>query len=135
MQGLSSSDAATKREGRGVKKSEGREAAAARAARRTERRAGWARAKRNYWPDTLQDEIDRLDEPERLLEELDRVCTLLLTASLDAAGFKPPNHGPERRGGDAVEPSSDTFDAYTELALDENSRFMLQRLCAAGEAS
>ena len=89
----SSCNAATKRQGRIVRKSDSRRPPAGMAARRAEE----ARPTRLSQKDALRLEREQLDGPERLLEELDRACTFLMEANLMAAGFHRHNYGPWRR--------------------------------------
>ena len=85
--------AATRRDGRVVKKYMGRGPVAELSALQIEA----ARAKRDAEADALRAEKQRLDGPEQLLEALDRDCTLMMAASLMAAGYIRQNYGPWRR--------------------------------------
>jgi hypothetical protein len=85
--------AATRRDGRVVKKYMGRGPVAELSALQ----ADVARAKRDAEADALRAEKKRLDGPERLVEVLDRECTLVMAASLMAAGFRRQNYGPWRK--------------------------------------
>ena len=85
--------AATRQDGRVVKKYMGRGPVAELAALQIEA----ARAKRDAEADALRAEEQRLSRPEQLLEALDRDCTLMMAASLMAAGYNRQNYGPWRR--------------------------------------
>ena len=85
--------AATRRDGRVAKKYLGRGPVAELAALQAEA----TRAKRDADAEALRAEKKRLDGPEQLLQALDRACTLMMTASLMAAGFHQKNYGPWRR--------------------------------------
>jgi hypothetical protein len=120
-------DAATARQGLLVRKSRSRGPGRAARLRRTE----GARARRITRADALRAENQGLVEPERLLDELDRACTLLLEIQLMAAGFPQRIHHPSRR--QPVDMRGELLEAYTGLVLDDQTLFTLYHSADMGE--
>ena len=81
----------------------------------------------------LRAENQGVVEPERLLDELDRACTLLVEVCLMAAGFHRPIHRPGRR--QQVHLSDKSLEAYTGLALDDQTIFTLSQWEDRGPAA